>query len=361
MSGTTKGPTLSLVGSRPAYQVSRSTRASRIFSAVAVIALAAIVTLPFWGDRASLRIGIEMAYYLALAQLWNLLAGYTGMVSIGQQAYVGLGGYAFLVLTIYVGMPPLPAIVIAGVVVAVMAVPTAGLVFRLRGHYFAIGTWVIAEVWRLTVAFIHAVGSGSGMSLPPFVMQAIADDRSTRDNIVYWVAIALCVFVIALVYGLLRSRHGLALTAIRDSERASESLGVDNFRARFTIYLVTAFATGTIGALIFLRKIRITPDSAFSVQDWTAFVIFIVVIGGIGTIEGPIIGVIVYFVLREFLADFGAMYLILMGAIAVIVMLKAPGGLWGWVAHRFDLQLFPVGRRLNVTESDSPGGRRAVT
>ena len=343
-------PTLIASGSRPAYQVSYSTRASRAFGIVALMALAAIVTLPFWGDRSSLRIGIEMAYYLALAQLWNLLAGYTGMVSIGQQAYVGLGGYAFLVLTVFIGVPPLLAIVAAGFIVGVMAVPTAALVFRLRGHYFAIGTWVIAEVWRHTVALVPAIGAGSGMSLPPSVMQAIAADRASRDDIVYWVVIALCVFVIALVYGLLRSRHGLALTAIRDSERAAESLGVNNFRTRFTIYIVTAFATGMIGALIFLRKIRITPDSAFSVQDWTAFVIFIVIIGGIGTIEGPIIGVIVYFVLREFLADFGAIYLILMGMIAVVIMLKAPGGLWGWVSQRFDIQLFPVGRRLNITD-----------
>jgi len=335
---------------RPAFTVSRSTRASRIFSVFVVLAVVAIVTLPFWGDRASLRIGIEIAYYLALAQLWNLLAGYTGMVSIGQQAYVGLGGYAFLVLTVYGVVPPLLAIMLAGLVAGALAIPTAALVFRLRGHYFAIGTWVIAEVWRLTAALTPAVGAGSGTSLPPFVMQTIASDRALRDTIVYWVAIGLCLFVIALVYGLLRSRHGLALTAIRDSERASESLGVNNFRTRFTIYIITAFATGMIGALIFLRKIRITPDSAFSVQDWTAFVIFIVVIGGIGTIEGPIIGVIVYFLLREFLADYGAIYLILMGAIAVVIMLKAPGGLWGWAAHRLDIQLFPVGRRLNLPD-----------
>src|SRR5436853_126497 len=129
----------------PPYAVARSTHTSRVFALVCVVAIIAIVTLPFWGSRASLRIGIEMAYYLALAQLWNLLAGYTGMVSIGQQAYVGLGGYAFLVLAIYVDMPPLAAILCAGLIAALLAAPTALLVFRLRGHYFAIGTWVVAE------------------------------------------------------------------------------------------------------------------------------------------------------------------------------------------------------------------------
>ncbi len=334
--------------SLPPYEVIRSTRVSRLFAVFCFVAIIAIAILPFWGSRASVRLGIEIAYYLALAQLWNLLAGYTGMVSIGQQAYVGLGAYAFFALSMFFGVPPMLALVIAGLITAAISVPTAALVFRLRGHYFAIGTWVIAEVWRLAVALVPALGAGSGMSLPPYVMQAISPDRTLRDDIVYWTAIALALFVVALVYFLLRSRQGLALMAIRDNERASESLGINNFRVKLTIYIVTAAATGMIGALIFLRKIRITPDSAFSVQDWTAFVIFIVVIGGIGTIEGPIIGVIVYFVLRELLADFGAIYLILMGVIAVVVMLKAPGGLWGWVSKRYDIHLFPVGHRLKI-------------
>ncbi len=253
--------------SLPSYEVIRSTRVSRIFAALCLVAIVAIVVLPFWGSRASVRLGIEIAYYLALAQLWNLLAGYTGMVSIGQQAYVGLGAYAFFVLSMFFGVPPLLALVFAGLITAAIAVPTATLVFRLQGHYFAIATWVVAEVWRFSVALVPALGAGSGMSLPPYVMQAISPDRTMRDNIVYWTAIALALFVIALVYLLLRSRQGLALMAIRDSERASESLGVNNLRVKLTIYIVTAAATGMIGALIFLRKIRITPDSAFSVQD----------------------------------------------------------------------------------------------
>jgi branched-chain amino acid transport system permease protein len=332
----------------PGYRVSRGTRASRIAGIAALALLVALAAMPFWGSSAGLRLGIELAYYLALAQLWNLLAGYTGMVSIGQQAYVGLGGYALLVLTVHLGLPAPAAIPLAGLIAGALAVPTAALVFRLRGHYFAIGTWVVAEVWRLTAELVPAVGGGSGTSLPAAVVRTVAADRTTREMVVYWMALGLCVAVVALVYLLLRSRHGLALTAIRDSERASESLGVNNLRTKFMIYVVAAAATGMIGALIFLRKIRITPESAFSVQDWTAFVIFIVVIGGIGTIEGPIIGAILYFVLRELLADFGTIYLTVMGAIAVLVMLKAPGGAWGWAVRRYDLQLFPVGRRLVI-------------
>jgi branched-chain amino acid transport system permease protein len=152
--------------------------------------------------------------------------------------------------------------------------------------------------------------------------------------------------VVAIVYLLLRSRHGLALTAIRDSERASASLGVNNFRTKFIIYIATAACTGLIGALIFLQKLRISPEAGFSINDWTVVVIFMVVIGGIGTLEGPFIGMLIFIVLRELLADYGTYYLILLGVIAIAVMLKAPYGIWGWVIQRFDLQLFPVGRRL---------------
>ena len=140
----------------------------------------------------------------------------------------------------------------------------------------------------------------------------------------------------------------MALTAIRDSEPASGSVGVDTYRTKLLIYVAACFGTGIVGALIFLQKLRISPDAAFAVQDWTAFVIFITVIGGIGTIEGPIVGTLVFFALREFLADLGSWYLVLLGAVAIVIMLKAPRGLWGLLADRFDLHLFPVRRRLRL-------------
>ena len=152
--------------------------------------------------------------------------------------------------------------------------------------------------------------------------------------------------MIAAVYLFLRSRNGLALMAIRDNELAAGSLGIDIWRTKFVVYVVTAALTSMVGALIFLQKLRISPDAAFSVNDWTAFVIFIVVIGGIGTIEGPIIGTLIFFALRETLADLGTTYLIILGFVAIIVMLKAPKGVWGLIRARFDLQLFPLGYRV---------------
>jgi branched-chain amino acid transport system permease protein len=232
-----------------------------------------------------------------------------------------------------------------------IAVPMAFLIFRLRGAYFAIGTWVFAEVFRLSFAQMSSLGGGSGSSLPVGIVRSMAASRDGREALSYWLALGVVVLVIAAVYLFLRSRNGLALTAIRDNELAAGSLGIDIWRTKFVVYVVTAGLTTTVGALIFLQKLRISPDAAFSVNDWTAFVIFIVVIGGIGTIEGPIIGTLIFFALRETLADLGTIYLIVLGIVAIVVMLKAPKGVWGLLRARFDLQLFPLSYRVQQNDN----------
>ena len=136
------------------------------------------------------------------------------------------------------------------------------------------------------------------------------------------------------------------MTAIRDNELAAESLGINIWHTKFMVYILTAGLTATLGALIFMQKLRISPDAAFNVNDWTAFVIFIVVIGGIGTLEGPIIGTLLYFLLRETLADLGTLYLIILGATAILIMLFAPKGIWGYVNDLFGIELFPMTRRV---------------
>lgn len=332
----------------PPATVLRGTAASRIFAVAAAALIVALAALPFWGGRSDMQVVGEFAAYVALASLWNLLAGYAGLVSVGQQAFVGIGGYALIGLAVFAGVPPLLALPLAGVVAAILALPTALVVFRLRGAYFAIGTWVVAEVYRLAFAQVSALGGGSGMSLPVSVVRAIAPGVAERAMLIYWAALAVGVLTVAGVYLLLRSRIGLALAAIRDSERAAESLGVDARRAKMAVYVAVAFATGIVGALLFLQKLRISPDAAFSVTDWTAFVIFMVVIGGVGTVEGPIVGAIVFFVLRQFLADLGSVYLILLGLVAVLVMLFAPRGVWGSLTGRSGFALLPVRRRLHL-------------
>jgi branched-chain amino acid transport system permease protein len=288
----------------------------------------------------------EIYTFIALASLWNLIAGFAGLVSIGQQAFVGLGGYLLFGCAMFLGVPPLLAVGVAGVLGAIVAWPVAKILFRLQGAYFAIGTWVAAEVFRLSFAQVAPLGGGSGISLPASIVIDIASTRPLREMFIYWLALALGIGTVVLIYLLLRSKAGLALTAIRDSEVASESLGIDINRTKLVVYIATAAATSMVGALIFLQKLRISPDAAFSPNDWTAYVIFIVVIGGIGTIEGPILGAIIFFLLRETLADLGTIYLVILGLVAIGVMLKAPRGLWGYISQRTGITLFPVQRRV---------------
>ena len=333
-------------------RVVHSNWSSRIGTTIVVLAFAALAAAPWWADRASLRLLAEIYAYVALASLWNLLAGYAGLVSVGQQAYVGLGAYVLFALAILAGIPPLAAIPLAGLVAAIVAIPVAALIFRLRGHYFAVGTWVVAEVFRLLAAQTTALDGGSGTSLPAAIVISIASSRQMREFTIYWIALAQVAAILFAIVWLLRSRYGLALTAIRDNELGARSNGVDVARIKYVVYVAVAFGTAMVGALIFLQKIRISPDTAFSVNDWTAFVIFITVIGGIGRIEGPIIGTVIFFLLRQTLADLGAIYLLILGVVAIAVMLHAPKGLWGLIADRFGWQVFPLQRRL------VPGRRR---
>jgi len=339
------------------YRIEVATRYSGMLAIAGASLLAVLLVLPAFAGRDLIQNMIFVLYMLALAQYWNLLAGYAALVSVGQQAFVGLGGYLLFALAIIVGLDPLLAIVLAGLLAGLCAIPTAFVVFRLHGAYFAIGTWVMAEVYRLIFAQFRQLGGGTGTSLPPSVTNQVAGIEwvraafevrtpAARDIITYWCALALAVGTVLAIYWILRSRRGLALAAIRDSETAAESVGVDIFRTKFWVYVFTAVGTGMVGALIYLQTARISPDSAFSVLEWTAYVIFIVVIGGIGTIEGPIIGVIIFVLMQTYLAQFGTWYLILLGALAIAVMLFAPKGIWGYLSERYGIVLFPLRRQI---------------
>lgn len=317
------------------------------FTGLSAATILALVSLPLWGGSGAMRLLVEFLTLLALAQLWNLLAGYTGMVSIGQQAWIGVGGYALIAAADDLGLPIPLGILLGGAVAALLALPAAGLLFRLRGGYFSVGTWVVAEVLRLLVTnSTEWLRGGLGRTL----LAAGGLERGARDLLTYGLAVAVGLGTVALVHLLMRSRAGLALTAVRDSEPAAAGLGIDTQRMKLLVYLLCAFGTGVTGAVIYLDLLRITPDAAFSVQ-WTAFMLFIVVIGGIGTIEGPIIGAALFFLIRQYLADFGEWSLILLGLVAVLMMLFAPEGLWGLVRRRWPVAVFPVQRRLGADEA----------
>ena len=347
------------------YQVAKSTKVSNVAMLVLAVLLVIAFILPTFASRSLIQDLFFILTMIALAQCWNILAGFGGLVSVGQQAFVGFGAYMGFAGAILWGFDPLLAILIAGLIGLLMALPTAFFVFRLHGAYFAIGTWVIAEVYRLGIAQWKALGGGTGTQMPSKIAKSMVGvdwtkqlldvkTSAARDIVSYWLALLLVVLIIGLIYGFLRSRSGLALAAMRDNETAAASVGVDIRRTKLGVYLFAACGAALTGALIFFQKASITPDSAFSVIDWTAYVIFIVVIGGIGTLEGPIIGALILFVLQNWLASYGTWYLMLLGAVAVAMMLFAPRGIWGFILDRYDFSIFPTRRRLLGPDTPVP-------
>jgi len=334
-----------------AAPVVRRTWTSTIGACLFAAALGVLGSVPWWASEGQARNLVEFFSLLALAQMWNLLAGYAGLVSIGQQAFVGIGAYSLYALGDKGGVHPFLAVALAGLVAAAISVPTAAVAFRLRGGYFAIGTWVIAEVFHLLTvngADLHFdLGGGNGVT----ILSAADLERTFRAHGTYFWALGIGAGSVLLSYLLLRSRLGLGLTAVRDDEMAARSLGIDVLRAKVLVYVIAALGCGLAGGVIYLNLLRVQPEAAYDV-NWSAYMIFIVVIGGIGTIEGPIIGTIIFFTLQQKLSQYGVWYLILLGSVAVVAAVWVRGGIWGVVARRFDVRLFPVQRRLLLPPAD---------
>jgi branched-chain amino acid transport system permease protein len=304
--------------------------------------LAILATLPLWADDGLLRSLTELLTLLALAQTWNLLAGYTGLVSIGQQAWVGVGGYSFFILADDVGLPIWLALLLSAAVAALLALPASALLFRLRTGYFSLGTWVLAEVFRLLALNDQKLLHGSsGRTLGV----AVSLEPDYRLRLTYLLALGLAAALVAGFYLLMRSRTGLGLAALRDSESAAASLGVRTRQLKLGVYVLSAACTALVGAVIYLSALRITPDAAFTV-NWTAYALFIVIIGGLGTLEGPIVGAVLFFLIREVFADLGEWALIILGSVTIAMMVFAPAGLWGVLRRRTGLSLLPLGHAL---------------
>lgn len=337
-------------------QVRRDTRSSRIAAVVAVLVLAGVATLPYVVSRGTQQSLVTLFSLIVLATMWNLLAGYGGMVSIGQQAYVGVGAYGLVYAADNLGIDPFLSVLVAALVAGAVSVPISYLAFRLAGGYFAIGTWVIAEVVKLLVSQWDAVGAGSGISLQAFGVLT----PGVRIAYVYWLSLAAVVIAVGVTYLVMRSRFGSGLTAIRDDATAASSLGVPVTSAKRLVFVISATGTGLAGAMIAANTLRVQPESIFSVQ-YAAFMIFIVIIGGLGTIEGPIVGALVFFALQQWLADLGTWYLVVLGLVAILVVLFLPGGLWGLLSGRGRVRLFPVGHRLLTDRPRFPDGAPPAT
>ena len=301
---------------------------------------------------------VQAFIVLTLASMWNLLAGYAGLVSVGQQAFVGLGAYFVLILALH-GFSLFVALPIAAIVCGVAALPLWWLVSRLRTGYFAIATWVLATTLMLVIEKFSSIGGGSGMSLANTSGFASAGYSPTLlTAYTYWAGLAVTVLALVGVYLLLRGRLGLVLTAIRDDEVAARSSGARVGLARLLVFVVAGVGCGAAGAVLAISQLQVQPTAVFNVQ-WTAEMAFAVIIGGLGTIEGPIIGTVVYMVLQQTLASYNAWYLIILGLVAMFVAVFARRGLWGLVDERLHLRLFPVGYWLRTTGATARGSGRS--
>jgi branched-chain amino acid transport system permease protein len=317
---------------------------------LALVIVGVLATFPYEVYAGTTAIMDQAFIILTLACMWNLLAGYGGLVSVGQQAFLGLGAYFVLIAAMH-GVEPFVGLALGAVGAGVAALPLWWLVSRLRTGYFAIGTWVLATAVGLFVQQFKTIGGGSGMPLPG--LSTLGPTRLSAYT--YWAGLIVAVLALAATYFLLRSRVGLVLTAIRDDETAARSSGARVGMARMLVFVVAAIGCGAAGGVLAIEQLQVVPASAggvFSVQ-WTAEMAFAVIIGGIGTIEGPIIGTIIYIVLQQTLQQYNVWYLIILGLVAIAITLFARRGIWGIVDERLGIRLFPVGYYLWA-----PGQRR---
>ena len=298
----------------------------RVVLAVAAVGL---VVAPFGLESDTLKLLTEMLTMLVIAWLWNLLVGYANIVTIGQHAYVGVGAYAFYGFAVLLGWSPALSLLMAALVSLGVAALVLGVIFRLRDLYLAVGTWVVAEVLMLTAGKLPGFGGGAGASLPIALVRQFGSGATQRYQTIYWITLAVAAVALVSIVLLLRSPAGLGLTAMRDNEEAAGASGVDTRRLRVLCFLWVAPFLGLIGGLVALQKLAVSPTASFSITDWTVFVIFAVVIGGIGSLEGPIIGTLLYFGARELLSDHGTWHLIILGAASIAVLVFEPKGLWG--------------------------------
>jgi branched-chain amino acid transport system permease protein len=309
---------------------------SRIRFLVILLSLTALATLPLWATRYMVVIMLLICLYMTLASMWNLLAGYSGLISLGQQMFIGTGGYSLAVLSMYHGLPIFLSVFLGGVISVLLAVLISIPVFRMKGVYFAIGTWIIAEALGICFSNWGYVRYGMGLFIQPAYKLSISS--------IYYAALVLCIGSIAIVYLLLRSNLGLALMAIRDDDVASEAIGVNIFRCKLTCFLLSALITGMTAGVLYLNTIFIQPFEAFGI-GWTVKLLFIVIIGGLGTVAGPVVGAVVYVILQQYLSEYVGFNLIILGTITILVIFFAPKGIVGELQGKFDFEVFPIRRQ----------------
>ncbi len=338
---------------RAGISVERWTRLSVAASSLAAALVLLLAFAPLWLSANAIDRLTTLLIYVILGTMWNVLAGYGGLVSVGQQTFFGIGAYAAIRLS-YAGIGVYPALILGALAAGLVSLLLSTFALRLRGGEFAIGMWVVAELCHLLVNLDPLIQGETGTSL--IALNAFAPAHRRDDN--YWLALAAAVAVLALVFALLRGRLGGSIQAIRDNEEAAASLGVRVLAAKRIIFLLSATGCGMAGALWLATSITFEPKTYFGVQ-WTAYMIFMALVGGLGTVEGPILGAVMFFLIESLFGASGIWYLVGLGAAALVFALFLPRGLWGTVEDRFGLRLLPLGYHVRIAPSAGPAASPA--
>jgi branched-chain amino acid transport system permease protein len=324
------------------FVVERWTAASRVGFVAISIMLAVLAAAPVMLNAGTLDRLTALFIYVMLATMWNALAGYGGLVSIGQQMFFGLGAY-FTIRLADAGVNPFASTFAAAFIVAVIAWAVSYFMLHLKGGEFAIGMWVLSSLTHLLVNLDRLIQGETGTSL----ISMNAYDANSRRIAIYLLALGSMLLLLGILYALLRSKSGAAIQAIRDNEVAATSVGVDVIKTKRKLFVLAAFGIGLAGALWLCSALTFQPKTYFSVQ-WTAYMIFMVLVGGIGKFEGAIIGAVLFFVVETWFGGTGVWYLIGLGLAAVIFSLYFPKGIWGAIEQRFGITLLPIGYKLTL-------------
>ncbi|WEO67866.1 branched-chain amino acid ABC transporter permease [Rhizobium rhizogenes] len=324
--------------------IERWTRSSRLALAAISVALVILALAPAFLGAGMIDRMTGLFIYVILAAMWNALAGFGGLVSVGQQVFFGLGAY-FTIRLADAGLNPFVALFVAAIVTGALSIPLSLFMLRLKGGEFAIGMWVVAELVHLLVNLDRLIQGETGTSL----ISLNVYDSTTRRATIYWLALVAMAALLGALFALMRSRAGAAMQAIRDNEDAATSVGVRVITTKRLLFVLAAFGIAVAGGLWLATATTFQPKTYFSVQ-WTAYMIFMVLVGGIGKFEGAILGAILFFVIETLFGGTGVWYLIGLGATAVLFSLYLPHGLWGEIERRFGLQLLPVGYRLTLPD-----------